>query len=908
MDPLNGQAGRPDPDAVLAKVTAREGARSKGRLKIFFGYSAGVGKTYAMLEAARALEMKRGDVLVGYVEPHGRPETESLLLGLDLVPFRETQYRGITLREFDLEETLRRRPRLVLVDELAHTNAEGSRHPKRWQDILELLDAGIDVFTTVNVQHLDSLNDVVAKITGVIVRETVPDTVFDRADDVELVDIPPEELLERLREGKVYVPQQAARAADRFFQLDTLVALRELALRRTAEHVNRQVELGRRGMATRPIWGTRQRLMVAVGPSPSSARLVRATRRMAAELRCPWFAVAVEPPGPTPPGVEVNLRLAERLGAEVVTLQGERVSPALIAFAHDRGVTRLVVGKTARPRWARIFRGDVVDEVVRLSGDIEVLILRGDGEPGDDAPGVDADVARLNGGPRGHALRDGLIVTAAMVAASTAGVLLRELGAGEANVVLVYLLAVALVAYAAGRIAAVSAAVLAVTLFNFIFTEPTMTLDVNDPGYLLTFAVMLFIGLIISGLVGRVQRQAGAALERANVNEILYRVSRRLGGTSGSRQVAEDVVRLADELLDLDAVVYLAHSDQPAIESAVGSAILADDERERAVAAWVLERGREAGRDTDTLPDVGGWYLPLQVPEGRRFGALGVRARHNRENSRERRRLVRSVAAVAAQAFEREELAERARQASVEAESERLRSDLLATVSHDLRTPLAAVGGAASAVLHSPGSSLAPGDRELLGDVTAEAERLGRLIENLLQLGRMDDGKFHPRAAWNPVEEIVGAAIRHASRSVDTSRIRTHLPDEPLLCWADAAVMTQVLVNLLENALKYAPEGPVEIAVAKSPGGVRFEVTDSGPGFPTQNPAELFGRFRRGDTDAVRAARGSGLGLAICRAAVSAHAGRIEATNREPAQGGGARVAVFIPDPADAEAPSSTAT
>lgn len=903
MDPLNAQAVRPDPDAVLAKITAREGSRGKGRLKIFFGYSAGVGKTYAMLEAARALEMKRGDVLVGYVEPHGRSETEALLLGLELVPFRELEYRGITLREFDLDETLRRRPRLVLVDELAHTNAEGSRHPKRWQDVLELLDAGIDVFTTVNVQHLDSLNDVVAKITGVVVRETVPDTVFDRADDVELVDIPPEELLERLREGKVYVPQQAARAVDRFFRLDTLVALRELALRRTAEHVNRQVELGRRGMATRPIWGTRQRLMVAVGPSPSSARLVRATRRMAAELRCPWFAVAVEPPGPTPPGVEVNLRLAERLGAEVVTLQGERVSPALIAFAHDRGVTRLVVGKTARPRWARIFRGDVVDEIVRRSGDMEVLVLRGDAEPGDDDPPEGVDPARSSVSTIDHVFRDALTVAGSMVAASAAGFALRELNASEANVVLVYLLGVALVAYSAGRTAAIIAAVLAVTLFNFFFTEPTLTLDVNDPGYLLTFGVMLAIGLIISGLVGRVRRQAGAALERADANEILYRVSRRLGGTSGSRQVAEDVVRLADELLDMDAVVYLAHSDRPVIDSAVGSTILADDERERAVAAWALERGQEAGRDTDTLPDVGGWYLPLQAPEGGRFGVLGVRTRRGRSMSRERRRLVRSVAAVAAQAFEREELAERARRASVEAESERLRSDLLATVSHDLRTPLAAVGGAASAVLHSPASTLSQGDRELLGDVTAEAERLGRLIENLLQLGRMDDGKFHPRAAWNPVEEMVGAAIRQAARSVDTSRIRTRLPEEPLLCWADEAVMTQVLLNLLENAVKYAPDGPVEIEVSRSPGGVRFEVTDSGPGFPAENPEELFGRFRRGDTAAVRAARGSGLGLAICRAGVSAHAGRIEATNR--AEGSGARVTIFLPDPPGVEAPTS---
>ncbi len=897
--------GRPNPDALLAKVSADEPGHARGRLKIFFGYSAGVGKTYAMLEAARALEMKRGDVLAGYVEPHGRPETEALLLGLDILPFKRVRYRGIEVREFDLDAALAHKPKLILVDELAHTNADGCRHAKRWQDVVELLDAGIDVYTTLNVQHVESLNDVVGKITGIVVRETVPDSVFDMASEVELVDLPPAELLERFGEGKVYMPEQARRAADKFFKKETLVALRELALRKTAEHVNRQVELGRRGLPTRPIWATRERLMVAVGPSPTSARLIRAARRMATELRAPWFAVAVERPsaGSMPSTARVhldaNLRLAESLGAEVVTLHRENIADALVDFAQDRGVTRLVIGKTAEPRWKRMLGSSVVDRIIRRSGDLDVLVIRGDAET--PLPRIDPASGRIIPTREQDLFTNLVMVSPALMLSILIGLVLRYFGVAEPNIIMVFLLAVVVIAYLAGRVASAVLAVLSVLAFNYFFTEPRYTFIVHDLEYLLTFAVMLTVGLVVSGLVGRVRAQADAAAQRADANEVLYRVSRQLATTTGLHQVGIETLYLLDDLLKLDAVVFLREpGGKRGIGPGMGDSMLMSDPRERGVASWVLDNGVEAGVGTATLPHAAAWYLPLSPSEDETVGVLGVRPKHGTLDHA-MRRLLHSVATIVAQAIDREQLAEQVQRASVEAESERLRSDLLAAVSHDLRTPLSAIRGSASAVLHSQTASLAEPDRELLRDISTESERLVRLVENLLQLGRLDEGKAPLHADWHPLDELVDAALRQIARTGDTKRVRAELPPDPIFCWADEIIITQVLVNLLDNALKYAPTGDVIVAASKVPAGTLIEVSDTGPGFPPGDPKKLFGRFARGDSDAERAARGSGLGLAICRAAVLAHGGSIDVSNKPE---GGARVTITLPDPENAIPPA----
>lgn len=888
---------RPDPDALLAKVSADALTRDRGRLKIFFGYSPGVGKTYAMLEAARALEMKRGDVLAGYIEPHGRAETEALLLGLDIIPYRQIEYRGIQLKEFDVDQALRQKPKLLLVDELAHTNAEGCRHAKRWQDVVDLLDAGIDVYTTLNVQHLESLNDVVGKITGVAVRETVPDSVFDSADDLELVDLPPEDLLERFREGKIYLPEHARRAVDRFFRKETLVALRELALRRTAEHVNRQVELGRRGLATRPIWATRERLMVAVGPSPTSARLIRTARRMATQLRAPWCAVAVERPsaGAMPQharaNLDVNLRLAQSLGAEIATLHSDDVADALIDFARDRGVTRLIVGKTAEPRWKQLLAISIVDRIVRRSGDLELLVIRGDPEtpPPNPSPAQDDRVYPTKADERFTQL---LIASPAFVLSLILALAMQSLGIAEPNILMVFLLAVVVVAYAVGRLAASVLSVLFVVAFNFFFTEPQYTFVVYDLQYLLTFAIMLVVGLVVSGLVGRVRAQADAAAQRADANEVLHRVSSRLAATTGRRQIAAELVSLLNDVLKLDAVVYLREDD--ALGPGIGDSSLISAPNERAVATWTLEHATQAGLGTPTLPHAAAWYIPLSPRSGTTVGSLGVQPKHSRLDFGSRR-LLQAIATIAAQTIERDDLTEKARASSLEAESERLRSDLLSVVSHDMRTPLATIGGAASTILHSSQASLAQRDRALLQDIADEAERLSNLVDNLLQMGRLDSGRQVIAADWFPVDEIIDAALRQLRRH-DERRIRVELPDDPVFVFADSTLLTQLLFNLLDNALRYTGDSDVTIRAEHIQRATRIEVLDRGPGLG-DNPDRLFDRFVRGPR---QTGRGVGLGLAICRAIAHAHHASITARNREQA---GAEFVISLPFPNDADPP-----
>lgn len=882
---------RPNPDDLLAKVAATEpDPKRGGRLKIFFGYAAGVGKTYAMLSAARGLAMKRGEILVGYVEPHGRSETESLLLGLDILPYRSVEYRGVTLCDFDLDAALRAKPRLVLVDELAHTNAEDARHPKRWQDIEELLEAGVDVWTTVNVQHLESLNDVVGKITGIVVRETVPDRVFDRADEVELVDLPPEELLERFREGKVYVPDRAAEAMRRFFAPDRLVALRELALRRTAEHVNRQVELGRRGLASRPIWAVRDRLLVAVGPSPTSAMLIRATRRMAADLRAPWIAAAVETPrtvnmpDDARMRLEANLRLAESMGAETASLTGSTVADALVRYAHEAGVNRIVIGKTAEPRWRQILRGSVVDELLKRSGEIDIFVIRGDEQP--------HERAKPGAAPRAPLHIESLPAAAAagvMAVCLAFGLLLREVGLTDSDVLLTFLAGVAAVAYFFGRLLSVGAAVAAVLLFNFFFTEPFYTLRVYDARYLATFAVLLGAALLVSELVSRVRVQAELARRREREADALARVTSKIAASTGKLNIAMEAEGELRELLGRDVAVLL--KDSGPVPSA-GFAMLLADPREHAVADWAMNNRQPAGRGTDTLPESKGTYIPLVGSRGHGLGAVGVQF-GDRTPSAVDRRLLEAASKQIALSLERDELAETTKRAEFEAHAERLRAGLLSAVSHDLRTPLAAISGTAGGLLEANGTIAPEQRRELLESIVSESGRLARLVDNLLQMTRLEAGAVRVRKEWYPLDEVVGSVLARLGDHPPVDRVHVDLSADLPLVPMDSGLIEQVLINLLENADRHAPGSPVELLAeaepTESPFAVRIEVLDRGPGLPPVARDRLFERFVRGSEEGTR---GSGLGLAICRAAVEAHGGTIDAANRP---GGGARFSFTLP-------------
>jgi two-component system, OmpR family, sensor histidine kinase KdpD len=614
---------RPDPDALLARVQAEEAKQARGKLKIFFGAAPGVGKTYSMLEAARKVGKEGADVVVGYIEPHCRPETQALVLGLDILPRLEIPYHGTKLFEFNLDAALALHPQLLIVDELAHTNAPGVTHAKRWQDVMSLLEAGIDVYTTLNVQHLESLNDVVAQITGVVVRETLPDSIFEQADEVELVDLPPNDLLERMREGKVYVPREAARAMANFFTKGNLIALRELALRRTAERVGEQMDLYRGEHAVSETWAARERLLVCVGPSPFAGRLVRATRRMAASLKAPWLAVHVETPGDARLSdaareqLTQTFRLVEQLGGETATVSGQSIADELIPYARSRNVTRIVVGKPKQPRWKELLHGSLVYELTRKCGDIDVYVISGDPQ----AAGHAGPPRRLPRQRLEYAWS--LLIVLACTGANALLSLWNADASNLMNLVMVYLLGIVAVALWLGRGPAILAAVTSVAAFDFCFVPPRWTFAVGDTKYLLTFAVMLLTGLVISTLADRVRFQADSARRRERRTAALYAISRELAATQGDRQIAQIAVQHVTSAADLHAAVLLPDGQNRLVAAETEPASFKLSPHEEAVAKWVLEHGQTAGVGTSTLPGSEGMYLPLSTSKGT-IGVLGV--------------------------------------------------------------------------------------------------------------------------------------------------------------------------------------------------------------------------------------------------------------------------------------------
>jgi two-component system sensor histidine kinase KdpD len=896
---------RPEPDALLARLREEEARAHRGKLKVFLGATAGVGKTYSMLEAARGRRAAGVDVVAGYVEPHGRPETEGLLAGLEQLPPRLVEYHGTRLRELDLDAALARRPALILVDELAHTNAPGSRHAKRWQDVLELLEAGIDVYTTVNIQHLESLNDVVARITGVTVRETVPDSVLETADEVELVDLPPDDLLQRLREGKVYVPEQAERAARKFFRKGNLIALRELALRLTAARVDAEMEVYRREHAVPGTWPVSERILVAVSPSPLAARVVRTARRMAAAMRAEWVVATVRPPGRSRLSeaardrIVETLGLAERLGAETVTLTGHDVADELVRYARTRNVSKIVLGKTRQPRWREMVFGSVVNELVRKSGDIDVHVITGEG-----------DDARPRSKPPVRPSRDwaaygkAVAVVAATTAVAWAVFPLLQLS----NLVMVYFLGVVFAATRLGRGPSILASVLSVAVFDVLFVPPYLSFAVSDTEYVVTFAVMLVVALVTSTLAVRVREQADQARYRERRTAALYAVSRDLARARSADDVTAVAVRHVVEVFG-SAAVILTPDDGAGMALRAGRLGEADtDVRERAVARWVYDHEQPAGHGSATLPGARALYLPLRGSRGP-VGVLAVQPGASRILAvPDQLHLLETFAAQTGIALERARLAEEAQQATVTAETERLRSALLSAVSHDLRTPLATITGATSSLLDGGERLDAATRQELLEVAHEEAERLNRLVRNLLDMTRLEAGAVQIRKEWHPLEEIVGAALNRLERRLADRPVTTRIPDDLPLVPLDGVLIEQVLLNLLDNALRHTPSGsPIEVSAALDGDRVRIEVADRGPGVRPGDEARVFDRFYRGRSDTADG--GVGLGLTVCKGIVEAHGGRIEAINR-PAGGVAVRFTLplgekppAIPSDAEGEAP-----
>ncbi|MGH6881332.1 DUF4118 domain-containing protein [Hypericibacter sp.] len=877
---------RPSPDALLAAAQAE----SRGRLKIFLGAAPGVGKTYEMLQAARRKRAEGVDVVIGVVETHGRRETEAMIEGLEVPPRRSVSYKGKTLQEMDVDGLLKRRPKLALVDELAHTNAPGSRHLKRFQDVEDLLAAGIDVYATINIQHIESLNDVVARITRIRVRETVPDSVIDRADEIEIIDITPEELIKRLKEGKVYVREAAERAVRHFFQPGNLTALRELALRRTAERVDDQMLDYMRAHAIQGPWAAGDRVLVCVNERPNAEGAVRYGKRLADRLRAPWQAVYIEGPRhqrlseADRDRIAKTLRLAERLGADTHYLPGARVADALLAYARDNNITQIVVAKSPRPRWFEIVYGSIVHDLAAKAGSIVVHVVPG--ETQDPASTAEAP-------PRPHEPVKVWSYARALllVAAATAlGEMVQEL-VNIQSLSLIYLAAVLISAIRDGLMPALATALLSSLAYNFFFTPPLYTLTVTDPENVVALVFFTLTALMTGGLAGRARIQAEAARHRAAAISELYGFSRKLAGIASMDDLLWASAHQIASMLKVEVVLLTPKPEGLVVRAGFPPEDRLDDS-DLAAAQWTWDHNRAAGRGSDTLPGAKRLFLPMTTASGK-LGVVGItRAKDGLLLTSEQRRLLDALIDQIAVAMERVKLAESADEARVFSETERLRAALLTSISHDLRTPLATIMGTISS-LRTYGALYDDATREeMLAAAQEEGERLNRFVANLLDMTRLDTGALELKREPIDLGDLIGTALRRAGPMIGNRKVDVTIePDLPLLK-LDFVLMEQVLVNLLDNAAKYGPpQSRIGIRARRENGQVTIEIMDEGSGIPEDALERIFDKFFRVKA-ADRQRAGTGLGLAICRGFVEAMGGTIVAENRTDRSGAIFRIAL----------------
>ncbi len=887
---------RPSPEALLEQAQREE--RATGKLKIFVGAAPGVGKTYKMLEEARAKRRDGVEVVVGVVETHGRPETEALLAGLDIIPRRRVEYRGRMLEEMDLDAIVARRPQLVLVDELAHTNAPGSRHPKRYLDVEELLNNRIDVYTTVNIQHIESLNDVVAQITRVRIRETVPDTIFDRADAIELVDLTPDDLIQRLKEGKVYVPEQAERALAHYFSPGNLTALRELALRRTAERVDEQLLTHMQAHAIPGPWAAGERVLVCVSEDPRAAGLVRYAKRLADRLHAPWTALSVEGRRTLQFSEEERdrladtLRLAQALGGEPVTIPGgdRRIADDVIAFAQANNVTQIVIGKSSRARWFEILHGSVVHELVRRSGNISVHVIAGDAVPGEPVP---RKTVRTAQGQRPFDWHAYLVAFAAVALALGASFLINW-HLGVENVNLVFLTAIVGIAARYGLWPSLFASVIASLCYNFFFLPPIYTFTITDPVNIAAFIFFIIMAAVVSNVAARVRTQALAAMQRARTTESLYAFSRKLAGVGTLDDVLWATAYQTALMLNVRVVLLLPDNGAISVKAGYPPEDTLD-EADLAAAHWAWENNRSAGRSSDTLPGAKRLFLPMRTGRGP-IGITGIDSdKPGPLLTPDQRRLLDALMDQAALAIERVRLVADMDRVNRTLETDRLRSALLTSISHDLKTPLAAVLGAAG-TFRDLGSALTDAQKaDLLATIIDESERLNRFIANLLDMTRLEAGAIVPNAALHDVGEILGSALRRAGKILAQHRVEVDLAAELPMLRLDPVLFEQVLFNLLDNAAKYAPAlTAVRIQSWRERDAVYLQVIDEGEGIPPGDLEQIFDKFYRVQKgDQVRA--GTGLGLAISRGFVEAMHGTITAANRTDRSGAVFTISLPVP-------------
>lgn len=876
---------RQNPDELLKVIQKEQQRENRGHLKIYFGYAAGVGKTYAMLKAAHAAKRQGIDVVAGYIEPHARPKTAALLNGLELLPNLVTQQNGIQLKEFDLDGAMKRAPQLILVDELAHTNAACCRHTKRYQDVKELLQAGIDVYTTVNVQHIESLNDMVASITGIIVRERIPDSIFDEADLVELVDIEPQELIDRLNAGEVYQKIQAERAVDNFFTVENLTALREIAMRRCADRVNKLTESAR--LKSNSDYYTDEHILVCLSSSPSNAKIIRTAARMADAFRGAFTAIFVETSETATMDEEdkqrlrANIHLAQQLGATVETVYGEDVSFQIAEYARLSGVSKIVIGRSTIARKHLFGKSTLTEQLIANAPNLDVHIIP------DHSTSFSAYRAKKKKNSFVFSAADILKCIGILAIASCLGYLFEQFGFAEANIITVYVLAVLIISVATvSRLYSLVVSIVSVLVFNFLFTEPKFTLLAYDKGYPVTFLVMFLAALMTGTLATRLKNSAKQSARVAYRTKILFDTNQLLQKAKDKEEIVSVTAHQLEKLLVRDIVIYFAENGElkePLIFPAGEESQMEDclSENERAVAAWVFKNNKHAGATTSSLSNAKCLYLAIRVNDTV-YGVIGIVVGEQPLDAFENSILL-SILGECALALENEKNADEKEEAAILAKNEQLRSNLLRAISHDLRTPLTSISGNASNLLSNGDLFDTDTKKQLYTDIYDDSMWLINLVENLLSVTRIEEGRLNLHISAELVDEVVKEALRHVNRLSCEHTITTENQDDLLLAKMDAKLIVQVIINLVDNAIKYTPKGShIHIEIMKKGRWAVISISDDGPGISDENKKRVFDMFYSGANRVADSRRSLGLGLSLCKSIVNAHGGQITVSDNIP--------------------------
>ncbi len=875
---------RQDPDQLLCAIRNDTPTENRGKLKIFFGYAAGVGKTYAMLQAAHQLKERGIDVVAGYIEPHARPGITALLDGLEQLALKQISYNGMQLQEFDIDAALKRRPQLILLDELAHTNAEGCRHVKRYQDVRELLNAGIDVYTTVNVQHIESLNDTVASITGVLVGERIPDSVFDKADQVELVDIEPAELLERLAGGNIYREEQSERAAVNFFTVENLTALREIALRRCADRVNLLTENAR--IQSRSDYHTDEHILVCLSSSPSNAKIIRTAARMARAFKGNFTALFVETPGTVEMNeddkkrLRDNIHLAEQLGAVIETSYGEDVPFQIAEFARLSGISKIVIGRSTVARKSIFSKPTLTERLIASAPNLDIHVI----PDAAGQTGYKRDVKRKI--PIVIPIRDIVKSTFVLLAATLIGCTFHVMGFTEANIIAVYIFGVLVISViTTNRLCGLFASIISVLVFNFFFTSPRFTFRFYDPDYPVTFSIMFMVALLTGSLATRLKDNAKQSARAAYRTKILFETNQLLQKATDEQAVADATAGQLIKLLDHDLVIYLSDGKEllkPSVfRTADSEQQNLQSENEMAVATWVFRNNKRAGAATDTLSNTKCLYLAIRVNH-QVYGVIGI-AIHGIPLDSFENSVLLSILGECALALESIKNAREKEKAAILAKNEQLRANLLRAISHDLRTPLTSIAGNAGNLLANYRKMDDACKVQTFTDIYDDSMWLINLVENLLAITRIEGGQVRLTQSVELMDEVITEAMRHIDRKGKEHMIKVSSSEELLLARIDAKLIVQVVINLIDNAIKYTPVGSViEIHTGREGKWIIVSVSDNGSGIPDEQKSRIFDMFYTGANKIADCRRSLGLGLSLCKSIVTAHGGKIWVADHQP--------------------------